>query len=277
MGWERVPATLADKKSFLANSLKEYAAPSLFSTVGIDRGYYNALDEETLGSYASMLPSGFRAIIKMPQTITTYAFPNHPSFGNLADERNPQFLDADYFNDALLPPFENAFADHVGVLLLQLPPAHRRLRFEDFLSQMRTFLSRARRTFSLAFELRDPHLLQPKYADLLREFEGIHGYNYWSNMPSLVAQRRLIGDERVPLRLIRLMLPPAAHYSKLKEKFEPFDRIVAPQPKMRDETITLIHEALEKQYETYVIVNNKAEGCSPETIAELARRLANGR
>ena len=43
---------------------------------------------------------------------------------------------------------------------------------------------------------------------------------------------------------------------------------------MRDEVTRLTRAALRAGRETYVLVNNKAEGCSPLTIRALAELLA---
>ena len=53
----------------------------------------------------------------------------------------------------------------------------------------------------------------------------------------------------------------------------PFDRLVEPQPAMREDVCTLIEEAGRRGYEVFVIVNNKAEGSSPLTVRALAERL----
>ncbi len=43
---------------------------------------------------------------------------------------------------------------------------------------------------------------------------------------------------------------------------------------MRDEVAAVAWRALKRQKRVFILVNNKAEGSSPLTIAALARRLA---
>ena len=80
--------------------------------------------------------------------------------------------------------------------------------------------------------------------------------------------------DNAPFAMIRLLLRPGTRYEERREEFLPFDRIVDPSPEMRDGVTRLVRAALRAGRETYVLVNNKAEGCSPLTIRALAERLA---
>ena len=76
------------------------------------------------------------------------------------------------------------------------------------------------------------------------------------------------------LLVIRLLLPPGGRYADLKEAYAPFDRLVSPQPEMRQDVARLVQDALDRDMECYVIVNNKAEGSSPLTVRSLAELIA---
>ena len=54
----------------------------------------------------------------------------------------------------------------------------------------------------------------------------------------------------------------------------PFNRLVAPDALMRQEVVDLSDRALTSGRTLWVLVNNKAEGSSPLSIMELARRVA---
>ncbi len=137
-----------------------------------------------------------------------------------------------------------------------------------------SFLAQAPRDFPVAVEVRDRKLLTERYATTLRDHGAYHVFNYWSRMPGLAEQMRVEGLLDADLVMVRLLLPPGERYAELKDAYAPFDRLVAPQPRMRRDVIRLAHLALERDAECYVLVNNKAEGSSPLTVEALAEELA---
>lgn len=76
-----------------------------------------------------------------------------------------------------------------------------------------------------------------------------------------------------PKVVARLMLPPGLSYDDTKKAYEPFDRLVEPQPRMRDDVMRLIAAAGENGFPIYILANNKAEGSSPLTVRGLAERF----
>ena len=73
--------------------------------------------------------------------------------------------------------------------------------------------------------------------------------------------------------MIRLLLRPGTRYEERRDEFLPFDRIVDPNPEMRAQVTGLLRRGGPIGREVFVLVNNKAEGCSPLTIRALAERL----
>ena len=74
--------------------------------------------------------------------------------------------------------------------------------------------------------------------------------------------------------MIRLLLRPGTWYEDQRERFKPFDRIVAPDEAMRADVVSVTRRALSGGRRVFILVNNKAEGSSPLSVMELARRLA---
>ncbi|MEO0325776.1 MAG: hypothetical protein AAF447_22685 [Myxococcota bacterium] len=93
-------------------------------------------------------------------------------------------------------------------------------------------------------------------------------------MPELGEQLARTGGPTADVTVARLMIPPGKRYADLKAAFHPFDRLVAPQPRMRDDVVRLARACADAGSELYIIVNNKAEGSSPRTVRALAERLA---
>ena len=245
--------------------------------MGVDRGYYSPIPEEDLLHYAKQLPQSFPCVVKLPQQITAYAFPDHKRYGASAGMPNPNFLDADLFNHLVGESFERVFKDHVGAFVVEIPQTRAfQIGPSEFAKQIRAFLGKMPPGFDFSFELREPKLLTSEYFAVLRDCGATHVYNHWSRMPRLLDQHakadRWLGKKTI----VRLLLPPGGRYQDLKEAYTPFDRVVVPDMRMRDDVVTLIRYALERESEVLVIVNNKAEGSSPGTIEALARRLAAG-
>ncbi|MFK7984401.1 MAG: DUF72 domain-containing protein [Sandaracinaceae bacterium] len=259
------------KAAFVRDSLDEYARYPLFSTVGVDRSYYTPLTVDALKAYARVLPDGFRACSKVWAELTTPRWPNDARHGKRAGQRNPFFLDAARFEDAVAGPLREAFLPHVGPLIVELPPSA--LTPAEFTAALARFLDRASTAFHYAFEIRSPALFTDRYLDVLRDHpHASHLYNLHTLMPTVGAQLR-----RVPpmhgVSVARLMLPVGKRYEAMKQAYQPFDRLVAPQPQMRDDVVSLARATRDVGAELYVIVNNKVEGSSPWTVRALAERL----
>ena len=261
------------QRSFLRESLGEYAAHPLMRTVGVDRGYYTPVPEDDWAAYGRQLPSDFRAAVKVWQQVTMPGYPKHPRYGDKAGSRNPDFLNPALFAEAVHAPARAGFANHMGPWIVEIAPSPFPIDSAWFCEKLATFLDEAPRDFPFAVELRDRKLLNREYARTLREHGASHVFNYWSRMPGIVEQMQVDGLLEGSPIVARLLLPPGKRYADLKEAYAPFDRLVAPQPQMRQDVVALVRAALERDLECYVLVNNKAEGSSPLTVQALAKLL----
>jgi len=262
-----------NQKAFLRESLAEYAAHPLMRTVGIDRGYYRPLSEEDLAAYARQLPDGFRAAMKVWQQVTMPGYPKHPRYGQNAGKRNPDFLNAALFAESVHAPALAAFARYMGPWIVEIAPSPFPIDPAWFCQRLGAFLRKAPRDFPFAVEIRDRKLLTEDYARTLREHDASHVFNYWSRMPGIAKQMQVDGLLAGSPVVARLLLPPGKRYADLKEAYAPFDRLVAPQPEMRQEVAALARAALDRNAECYILVNNKAEGSTPLTVQALAKLL----
>ena len=263
-----------NQRAFLRDSLGEYAQHPLMRTVGVDRGYYTPVPEEDLAHYASQLPDDFRAAMKVWQGVTMPGFPKHPRYGTNAGAENPEFLDPEVFTRVVHEPARTAFSRHMGPWIVEIAPSPSPLDPSWFCEKLDAFLEAVPSDFPFAVELRDRKLLTPEYVRTLRKRGAAHVFNYWSRMPNLAKQTGVEGLLDGSLLVVRLLLPPGGRYADLKEAYAPFDRLVSPQPEMRQDVVRLVQKALERDMECYVIVNNKAEGSSPLTVRSLAELIA---
>jgi len=262
-GWAGIVYSRKATTAALAREgLAEYARHPLLTTVGIDRGYYGPIPPADLERYASQLPPGFPCCAKAPETVTSAG--------------GPDYLKASRFVDEMVGPFLETFREHTGPFVIQLPPAAREVAFSParFAESLARFLEALPREARYAVELRDRVLLTPAYRSALAAAGAAHVYNYATAMPMPAEQEEAIPLETAPFVVIRLLLRPGTRYEDRREAFLPFDRIVDPSPEMRSQVVDLIRRSVSAGREVSVLVNNKAEGCSPLTIRALAERLA---
>ncbi|MCC6139640.1 MAG: DUF72 domain-containing protein [Nitrospira sp.] len=126
-----------------------------------------------------------------------------------------------------------------------------------------------------AIEVRNPAILSPRYHDILRAHGVAHVYNHWTAMPPLSEQhRKLEGTFTASFTVLRLLTPLGLAYERAVERYAPYNRIVQSQPRMRQETIALVKQARAEGKSSYVLVNNRSEGCSPLTVQALLEALA---
>src|SRR5690606_8978194 len=123
-----------------------------------------------------------------------------------------------------------------------------------------------------AVELRNRELLTGAYAEALAEVGACHCINIYPGMPPARTQRARTRQDQARALVCRWMLHPSLNYERAEARYDPFDSLFDEDPDNRDE---LAHACLQTELDlpVYVIVNNKAEGSSPRTIARLAARI----
>lgn len=263
-GWTGIVwSELRSKSELSQEGLIEYAQHPLLRTVGLDRSFYAPIPEADLRRYANQLPEGFPCCCKAPSSVVS---------ATIDGRKNPDFLSSQRFMDELGTRLQTVFRDHTGPVLIELPPLTQQLPVGDILSKLNRFLGDIR-GLPLAVELRDRRLLHPDYGAILHQHGVGHVYNYWSDMPLPAAQART-APLNAPFVVVRLLLRPGTTYEEQRVKFFPFTKLVEPDTRMREHVLALIREGARLSKDVYVLINNKAEGCSPLTVMELARLAA---
>jgi uncharacterized protein YecE (DUF72 family) len=277
-GWSGLVWKGKPTEAMLAkDGLGAYAQQPLFRTVGLDRTHYRPLCEEDLRGYLAQLEIArakapdllpFRVVSKVWDEVTTAIFPRGPRAG----QPNRSFLDPGVFRSEVLHPYQRVGA--TGPFVFELTPMPPRTFDEHaFVSKVERFLEQLPSGHRWAFELRNQELFTPRYVDMLRANGAAHVFNYWSAMPSLRIQMKA-NAQVGRFVIVRLMLPPFTKYETRKADFKPFDRLREPQPEMRNDVIDILRAAAAQGAgEVFILVNNKAEGSSPLTIRELAKRV----
>jgi uncharacterized protein YecE (DUF72 family) len=271
-GWVGHVYPAARSEAWLAREgLRLYARHPLLTTVGLDRTYYAPVPVGDFLRYDAQLPEGFRCCIKMPASVASPIVPGSDRAGT--PRANPDFLSPHRLAVDLTDRLLTHFARRLGPVMLEVPrvPAAFLPRSEEFCSRLAVFLAALPSELSIAVELRERSLFTPRYLKVLRAYGASHVYNWWTAMPDLDVQREHCPPEAMREVVLRLVVPPGTRYEARKRALAPFDRVVDPSPSMRASVVAILRRAVAAGRLAWVLVNNKAEGCSPATVMALAR------
>jgi uncharacterized protein YecE (DUF72 family) len=262
-------------KGAAARMLEEYAAFPLFATVGIDSTYYGPPTEAVLQSYAEHTPPGFPFVSKVWSQLTVHTFTKAQDSAR-AGKVNPDFLNAELFLEEIYQPYQRHFADHAGpfVFEFQTLPKSSGIDAEGFASRLDEFFSALPRDGQFAVETRNEEFLTPMYFAVLREHGVAHVFNSWTRMPPIGHQLDLPNSITAPFIVARALLRPGRSYDEAVDAFAPYDRIRERNPKLRRDLVRLVEAAVKTRIPAYLLVNNRAEGSAPLTIAAVAEMLS---
>jgi uncharacterized protein YecE (DUF72 family) len=254
--------------------LEEYAAFPLFRTIGIDSSFYAPPTEATLAAYAAHLPPGFPCVSKVWNQLTVQTFSKAHDKAR-GGQVNPDFLNPDLFVEAVYDPYRRHFADHAGPFVFEFQTIGRAsgMTPERFAARLDEFFGALPRDGQYGVEIRNEEFLTPMYFAVLREHGVAHVFNSWTWMPAIGEQLDLPGAVSGPFIVARALLRPGRTYDEAVDAFAPYDRIQDPFPPLRHDLVRLIETAVHTRIPAYLLVNNRAEGSSPLTIAEVARLL----
>jgi uncharacterized protein YecE (DUF72 family) len=280
-GWKgQVYKKSYPKSRFKQDCLAEYAAyeyqgEPLFRTVGIDHTFYGPPTASMLTRYAAQLPPGFQACAKVWEEITVPVFASGVRYTRKTGP-NPRFLDARYFVDMVLGPFDEAFREQTGPFILEFQRSG--LEPETFFPKLDAFLAQVPKRYEYAIEVRNPRImLDSNYRAILKAHGAAHVYNHYTAMPSLLEQHKTMEDSfTASFTVLRLMTPRDMKYHDAVKAYAPYDKIVKILPDMRRETVTLVRRAAAGNLRAYVLVNNRSEGNAPATVQALFDQLRQG-
>lgn len=258
---------------FKKDSLAEYAADQRFNTVGMDLFFYQPPTETLLEHYAKQLPTNFKTCSKVWEQLTIFRYPNHPRYGKLKGQVNPNFLNADIFINTILKPYQQVFQDHIGPFIFEfqyIKSADKSVR--EFSQDLDKFFSAIPDEFQYSVEIRNKNFLQSNYFEVLHKHNVAHVFNQWSYMPPISEQLKL-DSVTTDFIVARILTPLGMSYQQTVKKFEPFDKIINPLPQMRADVMKLVEIAVKSRKIAYLLINNRAEGCAPQTIEQLQKMV----
>jgi uncharacterized protein YecE (DUF72 family) len=254
---------------FKKDCLAEYAADERFSTVGMDLFFYQPPSENLLLHYASLLPKNFKTCSKVWEALTIARYANQARYGKFKGQINPNFLNANLFTNQILNPYQAVFQEHTGPFIFEFQYIKKDDKsFPDFVADLDRFFSNIPNDFQYSVEIRNKNFLRPEYFEILHKYNVAHVFNHWSYMPPIHEQ---LSKAQLTSNFVvaRLLTPLGMPYQETVKKFSPFNKIVEPQHKMREDVVSLAERATSKRIPAYLLFNNRIEGCAPYTISEI--------
>jgi uncharacterized protein YecE (DUF72 family) len=253
----------------------------LFRTVSLDRNFYRALTASQYARYAAMVPDDFRFVVKAPSLVTDATVRDESGRGMQA---NPVFLSSEIARQEFVLPALEGLGHRIGVLVFQLSPIPGHILADQpaLLARIAAMLESLPDLTSVApdavvaVEVRDPQLLNPAFAEMLRSVRATFCMGLHAKMPPI--------EEQLPM--LRALWPGPLvcrwnlhrrhgrfGYEDAEKLYGPFDKIVDPDPETREALAKVIAGTTRAGQNAFVTVSNNAEGCAPLTIAQLARDL----
>lgn len=258
--------------------LRAYARHPLLRCVSLDRAFYRPLDAAGYAKLGTQVDDDFRFVVKAPSLVTDAQRRDARDGRALGD--NASFLDPQLAVDLAARPALEGLGLKLGALVFQLSPLPSRwlddepalhARLDSLMAPVAEAL--AGRAVA-ALELRDPSLLTPSLASLMRAHGWRACLGLHDRMPGL--------EQQLPMQralwpgdlVCRWNLQRGLRYAEARDSWAPFDRLQAEDLPTRQALARVARATLDAGHRVTITINNKAEGSAPESVMALARALA---
>ncbi len=255
----------SSKKSFEQNALTEYS--QIFPTVCADFALYDFPDPDKMKIIHDQTTDDFKVALKVTDRITIKRYPNLPRFGPKAGMENPDFLNAELFEDAFLRALE-ALKHKRGVIIFEFSVFHPNsgINYERFVELLDGFLSKLPKGIDFAVELRNSDFLTEEYLTMLQSHGVAHLLNNWTRMPPIIQQLQIAGVFTTKFSVVRALLKAGRTYDEAVQLFQPYNEIKEENPELRMGVAEAVRHCITDGRTLYAYINNRAEGNSPKTI-----------
>lgn len=261
--------------------LAAYARYPLFRTVSLDRTFYRPLDAAQFAQHAAQVPADFRFVVKAPNLVSDSMLRDESGRGLQA---NPDFLGAEGALRHFVEPALAGLGDKLGALVFQISPLP-----DTWLARMDKLIARLHRLLRalpdlrtaapdavVAVEVRDAQWLTPAFTQALRDAGATYCMGLHAKMPRIAEQLPILRALWPGPLVCRWNLNPlhgAYGYERAQRQYEPFDRMIDPDPETRAALARVIAGTVGAGQKAYVTLSNQAEGCAPRSAVELARAI----
>ncbi|MBS63707.1 DUF72 domain-containing protein [Salinisphaera sp.] len=281
-GWaNRVWDRLYSEKQLSRAGLSAYARHPLFGAVSLDRAFYRPLSVAQYAAYADQVPEGFRFLVKAPARVTDALIRES---GGQGVRDNPDFLDADLAWHEFAAPASEGLGEKLGALVFQISPLPGRVLadLDGLIARLHEVLRSAQRVKTrlpaavVAVEVRNPQWLAPAFVDALKDSGATYCLGLHPKMPAPAEQLPILRQLWPGPFVCRWNLNPrhgAYGYEAARESYAPFDQMVDPDLHTREIVARVAAGTARQDQPVYVTINNKAEGCAPESVRALAEAI----
>lgn len=263
-------------------SLEEYF--DHFDILEIDYTFYALLLDgegratqtfQVLKAYASHLREGDGIVVKAPQAIFARKVLRSGKY-----LPNPGYLDGALFVRSFYEPATALLGSNLRAIVFEQEYQRKdeRVSPDELASSLDTFFGSIPEDPRYHVELRTEQYLSKPVPAVLERYGVGQVLSHWTWLPTLKKQFERGGSRflnRGGEALIRLMTPLGVRYEDAYARAHPFDHLVEGlfQPRMVEETVHMIEEALSRDIHINIIVNNRAGGNAPEIARLLATRF----
>ncbi|WP_370682359.1 DUF72 domain-containing protein [Comamonas sp. GB3 AK4-5] len=270
-----------DASTLSKKGLTAYSQHPLLRTVSVDRSFWRPLTVEQYAQMAVQVPEDFRFLIKCPNVVTDAQVRSEDGKGQ---SPNPAFLAPELAVQQFALPALQGLSGKLGVLLFQLSPLPWDwLRQNGALLQaLGQMLAAVRQAIAahpqviVAVEVRDPELLTPALAQVLKTHGATYCLGLHGKMPPLAEQLPLLRALWPGPLVCRWSLNRcfgAYGYPDAQKKHDPFNEIRSEDPSTRALLARTIAGITGAGQPAFVTISNDAEGCAPRSIALLAQAV----
>lgn len=269
-------------KTLSRYGLAAYAQHPLLRAVSIDRTFYQPLDAMRLMQYAAQVPDGFRFTIKAPAMVTDAMLRGEDG---RSLRPNPYFLDAAHATRVFIEPLQQGLTTKLGAAVFQLSPLPAfwlETRMPQLIERLHAFLRALPSVRDdapdgvIAVEVRDRQWLTPAFEQALKDVGATYCLGLHARMPPIIEQLPVLRALWPGPLVCRWNLNPlhgAFGYEDAAQKYEPYDRLQDPDVETRRELARVINGVTSAGQNVFVTISNKAEGCAPLSVIELARAI----
>lgn len=272
-----------DAAALSRQGLAAYAHHPLLRTAGIDRSFYRPMTTSQYADHAAQVPDGFRFVVKAPSLVADAVVRGS---GGRSKQENENFLNPALALEQFVQPALEGLGHKVGALVFQLsplPPAMLQPQhLKKVLARLRSMLlalpdlKLLAPDGVLAVEVRNPELLTPALADVLREAGATYCLGLHPRLPLIEGQLpllRALWPGPLVCRWNLNRLHGAQGYEEARALYRPFNALIDPDPPLRSALARVIAGTTGAGFPAYVTVNNKAEGSAPLSVLALAQEV----
>jgi len=281
-GWEGLVWNDHYSETHLSRQgLAAYAQHPLFRTVSLDRTFYRPISVARFAEYASQVGADFRFVVKAPSLITDALIRDESGQGM---RLNANFLSIEHALSTFVEPAMEGLGHKLGALVFQispLPPAWL-MRMPELIHRLHQLLKALPDLCAvapdgvIAVEVRDPQWLTSDFVSALRDTGATYCMGLHAKMPRIAEQLPILRALWPGPLVCRWNLNPlhgAYGYEDARDLYSPFDRMIDPDPETRAALVRVIAGTAAAGQNVYVTLSNKAEGCAPLSVIELAKAI----